>query len=110
MTDKALAAAIEAGKMGKSFGSNQSMTPIRTNVGTIGDEIRRIIVVPTATGAQGNVQIRDGSMGTPMTLYTGGLATLTAPISLDVGLRSFNGGWYISTGVGVSVIVVGQFS
>lgn len=74
--------------------------------GAVGDYIARLSVNVT-TSATGNVQIKDGSnaaitvvpANTPIGVYT-----------VELGLRSKQGAWQVTTGAGASVIAIGQFS
>lgn len=74
--------------------------------GAVGDYIARLSVNVT-TSATGNVQIKDGTntaitvvpANTPIGVYT-----------VELGLRSKQGAWQLTTGAGASVIAIGQFS
>lgn len=76
--------------------------------GAKGDVLQRVIIVPETTAA-GTVAIKDGA-GTAINIFVAGtLATLT-PIIVELGLRSTDGAWQITTGAAVHVVAVGRFS
>lgn len=74
--------------------------------GAKGDLLERLIV-SVATAATGTVSIKDGS---------GGAIVITAantPIgvySVNVGAKSNDGAWQVTTGAGATVVAVGKFS
>lgn len=78
-------------------------------LGTAGatNDLLERIVVSVNTSATSAVSIKDGSdtaisvvpANTPIGVFT-----------VEIGARSRTGGWQITTGAGVSVIGVGQFS
>jgi hypothetical protein len=70
----------------------------------------RLVITP-ATTSPGNVLIEDGTE-TARTIFTGGASsvdTLT-PMVVELGIRSRDGGWEITTGANVSVIAIGSFT
>lgn len=72
--------------------------------GKVGDNIVRIVVVPTSELATGTLTIKDGS-GSSMTLY--GADSTVLPVSLELGIQSVNeGGWSVTTGTGITAIIV----
>ena len=72
--------------------------------------LTRLIIVP-ATTSPGNVLIEDGTE-TAITVFTGGASSVAdlTPIVMELGVRSRDGGWEITTGANVSVIAVGAFT
>lgn len=76
--------------------------------GAAGDFLARLIIV-VATAATAQVQIKDGS-GSAITIFPnspgGGIGTYV----IEVGLTSTGGAWKVTTGAGVSVIAVGDFT
>lgn len=76
--------------------------------GGAGDIIQRLIITP-ATTAPGVVTLLDDSESIP--IYTGGTvgADLT-PIVIDLGMRSVNGAWKLTTGANLSVVAIGSFT
>ena len=76
--------------------------------GAAGDWLQRLICVVT-TAATAQVQIKDGS-GSAITVFPnspgGGVGTYT----VELGLKSLSGAWKITTGAGVAVIGVGDFT
>lgn len=76
--------------------------------GAAGDWLQRLICV-VATAATAQVQIKDGS-GSLITVLPnspgGGVGTYV----IELGLKSLSGGWKVTTGAGVSVIGVGDFT
>jgi hypothetical protein len=82
-------------------------------VGATGDYLDGVLIIPAAAAA-GAVSITDGS-GSAITIFAGGgttaLPTL-APFFVPIGAVSKGGagGWKTTTGAGVSVIGVGNFT
>lgn len=76
--------------------------------GAVGDYLEGLLCV-VATAATAQVQIKDGS-DTAITVLPnspgGGIGTYPIPI----GLTSRTGAWQITTGAGVSVVAVGNFT
>jgi hypothetical protein len=80
--------------------------------GASGDYLSHLIVVP-ATTSPGAVQIKDGSGGSNITVFTGGASSVSnlVPFVIPVGMRSAaSGGWRVTTAGNVSVIAVGNFT
>jgi hypothetical protein len=77
--------------------------------GQSGDLLDKLLCV-VATAATAQVQIQDGASGTPITVLPnspgGGIGTY----DLLLGIQSKAGGWYVTTGAGVTVLAVGQFT
>lgn len=79
------------------------------STGANGDFLARLVCV-VATAVTADVQIQDGASGTPITVLPNSPGSGIGTYDLDLGIQSTAGGWYITTGAGVSVIAVGQFS
>lgn len=79
------------------------------SVGGVGDLLKRLIIVPTTTGA-GAVDIKDGS-GSAINVFKGGgtLSDLKTHV-IEIDARSLAGAWSVTTGANVSVIAVGEFT
>lgn len=79
--------------------------------GAVGDYLATILVIP-ATTTPGAITVKDGSGGTPMTVFAGGAASINdlRPFNLALGLPSKLVGWYITTGANVSVVAAGTFT
>ena len=75
--------------------------------GAVGDYLQGILVIPEAT-AMGTIKLIDGTVSRNVFL-TNGIANLT-PVWLQLGVRSANGAWKVTTGSNVHVIAVGMFS
>jgi ABC-type thiamine transport system ATPase subunit len=93
------------------FGTTYEYVPVSTtaqvlgNSGAVGDTLVRIIATVT-TSATSSVTILDGS-----TSYL--LVPPVSPVgvySITVEAQSLSGAWKVTTGAGVSVIAVGNFS
>ena len=76
-----------------------------------GGILQRLIIVPATTGP-GAVSYKDGSTGTPRTVYTGGtVGAGLEPITIELGIRgSATDGFYVTTGANLSVIAIGKFN
>lgn len=78
-------------------------------VGANGDFLDKLVCI-VATAATAQVQINDGASGSAITVLPNspgaGIGTYTIPL----GIQSANGGWYVTTAAGVSVVAVGQFT
>lgn len=76
--------------------------------GAVGDFIARLICVVT-TAATAQVQIKDGA-GSAITVFPnnpgGGVGTYT----IQIEAVSVSGGWKVTTGAGVEVLAVGEFT
>lgn len=77
--------------------------------GAAGDYISHILVIPTTVDA-GSVALLDGA--TSITVFAGGTASLSnlVPFMIPLGMISVSGAWKITTGAGVSVIGIGNFT
>jgi hypothetical protein len=76
--------------------------------GAKGDILERIVIIPATTSA-GTVSIKDGSGSAINIFVTGTLADLK-PQTIQLGMRSSDGAWKITTGASVSVIAIGRFT
>jgi hypothetical protein len=74
--------------------------------GSVNDLIARL-VVDVGTAATSTVSIKDGA-NTAIEVVPAN--TPIGPYVIELGIRSTNGAWQITTGAGVSVIAIGQFS
>jgi len=75
------------------------------NVGAAGDVLVRVIATVT-TSSTSTLTIIDGSTSIPLIPANAALGVY----SLTVEAQSLNGAWKITTGAGVSAVVVGNFS
>jgi hypothetical protein len=77
--------------------------------GAQGDVLKRLIIVPTTTGA-GAVDIQDGA-GTEINVFKGGgtLSDLKTYV-VEINAKSAAGAWSVTTGANVSVVAVGDFT
>ncbi|MBZ9894236.1 hypothetical protein LB545_07750 [Mesorhizobium sp. BR1-1-6] len=98
---------------GPSLGEWETIAASQTDqvlgaTGAIGDYIEGLVLV-VATAATAQVQIKDGA-GSAITVFPnspgGGIGTY----NVALGMKSFAGGWKVTTGAGVSVIAVGNFT
>jgi len=80
--------------------------------GAAGDYLDHVLIVPGTT-SPGVVQIRDGTAGTPRTIFTGGANSVSNLASIDVNIGAVataSGGWAIITGADVTAIGFGNFT
>ena len=75
------------------------------NLGAKGDMLVRVVAT-VLTSATSNLNIIDGSTSIPLIPA----AAAVGVYSLTVEAQSLNAGWSITTGAGVSAVVVGNFS
>lgn len=77
--------------------------------GAIGDQIDEILVIP-ATTSPGNILLLDGE--TSITVFTGGATSIAdlKPFTIQLGLKSVNGPWKMTTGANVACVASGSFS
>ena len=75
------------------------------NLGAKGDTLVRIVAT-VLTSATSNLTIIDGSTSIPLIPATAAVGVY----SLTVEAQSINGAWSITTGAGVSAVVIGNFS
>jgi hypothetical protein len=76
--------------------------------GKLGDYIEGLIIV-VATAATAQVQIKDGA-GSAITVFPNSPGAGVGTYNVALGMRSAAGAWKITTGAGVSVIAVGNFT
>lgn len=76
--------------------------------GAIGDYFEGLLCV-VATPATSQVQIKDGN-GSAITVLPNGVGGGIGSYPVPLGLRSLAGGWKVTTGAGVSVIAIGNFT
>lgn len=76
-------------------------------VGAAGDILEAVVIVPTTTAA-GDVSIKDGG-GSSITIFKTGTLSDLKPFRVELGIRSVNGPWKLTTGANVSAIACGQF-
>lgn len=78
--------------------------------GAVGDYLAGLLVIPAST-SPGAVQIKDGS-GAAITVFAGGASSLSNLVSfyIPLGIKSTSGAWQVTTGTGVSVLGVGNFT
>lgn len=79
--------------------------------GAIGDLLVGLLIIPTST-SPGAVSIKDGPSGTPIPVFAGGASSITTlhPFSVLLNIKCGAAGWRVTTGAGVSVIGVGNFT
>lgn len=85
--------------------SPSTTAQVMGNTGAIGDTLVRVVAT-VLTSATSTLTITDGS-----TTYS--LVPTTAPVgvySITIEAQSLNGAWKITTGAGVSALVIGNFS
>lgn len=73
--------------------------------GIIGDYLHRLIIT-VATSATGTVSLLDAATSIPITAAN----TPIGVYVVDIGAKSQEGAWKITTGAGATVIAVGEFS
>lgn len=76
--------------------------------GAAGDWLQRLICV-VATAATAAVSIKDGA-GSAISVLPNSPGGGVGVYVIELGLKSSNGAWKITTGAGVSVIGVGDFT
>lgn len=75
--------------------------------GAAGDFLARLVLNVVTVGTA-DVTITDGA--TAIVIQTGGAGLAAGVRVVELGLRAKTGPWKITTGAGVTVIAVGQFS
>lgn len=81
------------------------------STGAIGDFFDRALIVPSSLSPAA-ITVKDGG-GSAITIFAGGTNSLTSlvPFSVPLGLKSRVGAWTMTTGAGVSnVVVSGNFT
>ena len=90
-----------------------SGTQVLGGTGAAGDYLDHVLIIPGTT-SPGAVAIRDGTAGTPRTIFVGGASSVSnlAPIDVNVGaVATTAGGWAIViTGSNVTAFGFGNFS
>jgi len=90
-----------------------SGTAVLGGTGAAGDYLDHVLIIPGTT-SPGAVAIRDGTAGTPRTIFVGGASSVSnlAPIDVNIGaVATTAGGWAIViTGSNVTAIGFGNFS
>jgi hypothetical protein len=77
--------------------------------GAVGDFLSHIVVSPQTT-SPGTVTLSDGTGGTAMTLFAGGVSN-TVPFTINIGAVSASSAWQITLGsTATTVIAVGKFT
>lgn len=86
-----------------------SATTLLGSTGAVGDYIDGVLVIPT-TVSPGSLSISDST--TAISIFAGGTTSLTNLVSfyIPVGAVSALGGWHMSTGSGLGVITIGNFT
>ena len=81
------------------------------DTGAVGDYLAHLLVVPTST-SPGAISIKDGALGTAISVFAGGTNSITSlhPFPIPIRLRALSNGWRLTTGAGVSVLAVGNFT
>lgn len=89
--------------------SNLALTTKASGAGAAGDTLVGLLVIPTSV-SPGAVTIYDDVTTIPV--FAGGTDSLTClvPFFIPLGIKSVGAGWYITTGSGLSVVAVGDFS
>jgi hypothetical protein len=75
--------------------------------GAAGDYLHRLIVTVN-TALTSGVTITDGAVN--LALIPANVATGIGVINLELNMASLTSGWKVTTGAGVTVVAVGQFS
>lgn len=90
----------------KVIPASQTDYILENAIGAIGDEIASLVIVPGNT-TPGTVVLKDGSAGVATTIFAG---TGQNVVTIPLGMKSFNGGWRVTTGTNVTVWALGAFS
>lgn len=78
-------------------------------VGSAGDIIERILIIPSDT-SPGIIILQDSSSGGPFFIFNGGTLTDLTPLVVDVGFKSRDGAWIISMTGDHDAVAIGQFT
>lgn len=78
------------------------------NAGAAGDYLHRLIVTVN-TAATSAVGLIDGSLS-PILLVPNNIGAGVGVYSIEINAASISGAWKVTTGAGVTVVAVGQFS
>lgn len=98
---------VEVGGTDYEFVAASQTDQVLGGDGAPNDLLARLVVNVT-TSATGTVGIKDGASGTLRTLVPAN--TPIGVYHVEIGARSVDGGWRITTGAGASVFAVGQFT
>jgi len=79
-------------------------------VGKTGDVIIRLIVTVTTSGANGTCSLIDSSGGGAVTIALVPASTPLGVHVIDLGIRSTDGGWKVTTGSAATALAIGYFS
>lgn len=98
---------------GPSLGEYETVAASQTDqvmgtTGKIGDYLEGLLCV-VATAATAQVQIKDGA-GSAITVFPNSPGSGIGSYYVYLGVKSAAGAWKITTGAGVSVIAVGNFT
>lgn len=79
--------------------------------GATGDMLSGVMIIPTAPNP-GGVSIRDSAGGSAITIFQGGLTSVTnlVPFYVSLGIKSAAGAWHITTGANVTAVGIGNFT
>lgn len=79
--------------------------------GAAGDILAGVLITPTAPNP-GAVSIKDGTSGSAITIFAGGVTSVQdlKPFYVSLGVKSSNGFWQITTGANVTAIGFGNFT
>lgn len=97
--------ALSGGKKYKFIAASQTNSILETSVGSVGDLLESIIIIPTSA-SPGAVSIKDGA-GTAMQIFAGSGAN---PLVMRLSIKSAVGAWQVTTGTAVTVLATGEFS
>ena len=78
------------------------------NTGAAGDYLHRLIITVN-TAATSAVGLTDGSLS-PILLVPNIIGAGVGVYSIEINAASISGAWKVTTGAGVTVMAVGQFS
>lgn len=106
-TDSPLITAINAGRDYETVAASQTTQTLGAT-GAAGDYLDGLLCV-VATAATAQVQIKDGA-NSAITVLPNSPGAGVGAYPIPLGLVSTNGAWQITTGAGVSVIAIGEFT
>lgn len=108
-SDDPAVASLDKGFTGAwEYVSSTSQTALGPT-GGVGDFLSHIVVSPQTT-SPGSVTLADGTGGTAMTLFAGGVSN-TVPFTINIGAVSASSAWQITLGsTATTVIAVGKFT
>jgi hypothetical protein len=91
----------------KAIAASSTATPCAVTTGATGDYLHQIIV-SNVTVATATLTLIDGANS--IVLQTGSATLPNSTFTLPINAVSNNGPWKITTGAGVTVVVVGVFA